>query len=631
MSGPELRQMPRPMADPGAAPPRPRALPDWRDGDREFAFHLLRTQRIEPHDLVQCLAQHDARQASLPDSLLANGCARDPALTRALAEHARITFIDPLVDPPDARLIDRIGAATCLRDSILPWRRIGDATLVLLPRPELFLRHGPLLEATFGAVIPGLAPRAAIQAAVQAARSEPLRLAAEARVPAAESCRGWSAAPARSLLIALSLSLCAILAPTTALSLLTAVALLSLVLSMGLKGAALLAASRAPAAESPPPVIARLPIVSAMVALYHESDIAPRLVQRLGRLDYPRELLDILLVVEEDDTCTRAALDRPDLPPWMRIVVVPHGALRTKPRALNFALEFCRGSIVGVYDAEDAPEPDQIRRVVDSFHRRGAEVACLQGVLDFYNPATNWLSRCFTIEYAAWFRIVLPGLQRLGLPIPLGGTTLFFRRAALESLGGWDAHNVTEDADLGVRLCRHGYRTELIDSVTREEANCSTMHGWVKQRSRWIKGYMMTWAVHMRDPRLLWRQLGPRGFAGFQVLFLGSLTQSLLAPLLLSYWAVTFGQPHPVAAAMPPVVFFAMVGLFILCEGLNIAIGLLALRRTRHRLSRLWVPTLHFYHPLAALAAYKALWELVLRPFYWDKTHHGQHDAASGA
>jgi cellulose synthase/poly-beta-1,6-N-acetylglucosamine synthase-like glycosyltransferase len=186
---------------------------------------------------------------------------------------------------------------------------------------------------------------------------------------------------------------------------------------------------------------------------------------------------------------------------------VPLGTLQTKPRALNYALSFAKGSIIGVYDAEDAPAPDQLHVVVNRFAQRGPEVVCLQGQLDFYNSHSNWLAHCFTVEYATWFRIMLPSLERLGLAIPLGGTTLFFRRDILESLGGWDAHNVTEDADLGIRLARHGYRTEIIDTVTQEEANARAWP-WVKQRSHWLKGYAITYGVHMRSPLKLWRDLG---------------------------------------------------------------------------------------------------------------------------
>ena len=266
--------------------------------------------------------------------------------------------------------------------------------------------------------------------------------------------------------------------------------------------------------------------------------------------DYPADLLDVILVVEADDQITRDALARSELPLWMRVITVPNGSVKTKPRALNHALDYARGAIVGIYDAEDAPDPDQLQKVVAQFQRSGPEVACLQGVLDYYNPHTNWLSRCFTIEYAGWFRLILPGIARMGLVVPLGGTTLFFRRSVLEELGAWDAHNVTEDADLGLRLARHGYRTDLVATTTHEEANCRTVP-WIKQRSRWIKGYMMTWAVHMRRPGLLWRQLGPWRFVGVQVLFLGTIAQFLLAPVLWSLALVPLGVAHPALAVLP--------------------------------------------------------------------------------
>jgi cellulose synthase/poly-beta-1,6-N-acetylglucosamine synthase-like glycosyltransferase len=334
-----------------------------------------------------------------------------------------------------------------------------------------------------------------------------------------------------------------------------------------------------------------------------------------------------LLVVEAEDHLTRQALEREDLPGWMRIVVVPDGSVKTKPRALNYALDHCRGSIVGVYDAEDAPEPDQIRKVVDRFHTRGPDVACLQGRLDFYNPRINWISRCFTIEYAAWFRLLLPGIERLGLAVPLGGTTLFFRRAALETLGRWDAHNVTEDADLGMRIARRGYRTELIDTTTFEEATCRPK-SWVKQRSRWIKGFMMTWLTHMRDPVLLWRELGPRKFMGFQLLLAGSVLHALLAPVLWTFWALPLGLPHPVQSVLPEAGIWALVASFLAIEVGLIAFGIVGMRRTRHRLPPLWVPTMILYYPLATLAAYKAAWEMLAQPFYWDKTSHGEFDQA---
>ncbi|MCB2116528.1 MAG: glycosyltransferase, partial [Rhodobacteraceae bacterium] len=339
-------------------------------------------------------------------------------------------------------------------------------------------------------------------------------------------------------------------------------------------------------------------------------------------IDYPKELLDILLVVEEDDIATRAALARRPLPRWMRTVIVPAGKLRTKPRALNFALDFCRGSIVGIWDAEDAPDPGQIRAIVGRFAAAPAEVACLQGVLDFYNARHNWITRCFAVEYAGWFRAMLPGLAALGLVVPLGGTTVFFRRAALEALGGWDAHNVTEDADLGLRLARRGYRTELVATETREEPNSRPV-AWIRQRSRWQKGYAITWASHMRDPARLWRDLGPKRFLGVQILFLGTLSQAILAPVLWSFWLVALGLPHPLTGLLPQGAFTALGTLFLASEVTGIGVGLWATRGPQHRHLMKWVPTLHAYFPLASVSAYRALLECATRPFHWEKTAHG--------
>jgi len=359
-----------------------------------------------------------------------------------------------------------------------------------------------------------------------------------------------------------------------------------------------------------------------MVPLFKEREVASHLIRRLKRLNYPKELLDICLVVEEDDETTRDTLDHTRLPRWTRIIKVPKGTVRTKPRAMNFALDFCRGSIIGVYDAEDAPHPDQIHQIVRRFHECGGQVACLQGVLDFYNPRTNWLSRCFTVEYTNWFRVFLPGLERLGMVVPLGGTTLFFRREALESLGGWDAHNVTEDADLGIRLARHGYRTEIVHTVTEEEANCR-FKPWVKQRSRWIKGFAITWAVHMRSPRKLLQDLGFKKFLGVQILLLGTLAQFLMAPLLWSLWLIPFGVAHPLLFVIGNGTLLTLAAMFLLSEIITIAIGIFAVSDRKHRFLIPWVPTMHFYFPLATLAAYKAIYELLTQPFYWDKTAHG--------
>ena len=620
------RPEPAPSLAPGLRLPRP-------SGRRPLGQILLETGALDPGNLVKALAMQAREAARLGDILLMHGWVTETALMAALSIQWRAEVINLRGTRPDPRLIDQLGAETCLREAVLPWRKVGAATVVATARPDDFGRLRPQLEQLFGSVLMALAHEKDLHAALLGTRQTSLNHKAETKVPVAESCRTWDTPKVRRQALGLGIGLFGllVLAPKVLGFGLLFWAILSLMACSGLKLAAAGATLREKRRQAPhpgaagPTSIARLPVVSIMVPMFREPDIAARLIKRLSRLDYPRELLDILLVVEAEDDLTREALALAPLPRWMRVVVVPCGPLKTKPRALNFAMNFCRGSVIGVYDAEDAPEPDQLHRIVRHFHERGPEVACLQGILDFYNPRTNWLARCFTIEYASWFRVVLPGLAHMGLAIPLGGTTLFFRREALEKLGGWDAHNVTEDADLGIRLARHGYRAELAATMTEEEANCRAWP-WIKQRSRWIKGYAMTYAVHMRDPALLWRQLGPRKFIGMQILFLGSLSQSLLAPLLWSFWLISFGIWHPVASMLPAPVFSLMVGLFVGSEIINMVIGVLALSGQRHRLLWIWLPTLVAYFPLATLAAYKAFYELIAVPFYWDKTTHGLHD-----
>jgi cellulose synthase/poly-beta-1,6-N-acetylglucosamine synthase-like glycosyltransferase len=242
--------------------------------------------------------------------------------------------------------------------------------------------------------------------------------------------------------------------------------------------------------------------------------------------------------------------------------------------------------------------------------------------LDFYNTNSNWLSRCFTIEYSAWFRVIMHGMQRLGLPLPLGGTSVFMRRKALEKLGGWDAHNVTEDADLGMRLARFGYRCEMVDSTTWEEAN-NVPVGWMKQRSRWIKGFIITWLTQMRHPRALLRDLGLAGFIGLQVVLLGTATAFLLAPVFWAMWLGVFGYEWGFFSLMPAWFWQgAFIGL-LAGKAIMLTIASLAIHQKRKYGLLPFLLTMPLYWPLGTIAAYKAVYEIFFAPFYWDKTTHG--------
>ncbi len=532
----------------------------------------------------------------------------------------------------DTRLIDAYGAARCLAEGVVPWRGVGAATLVAFSDASRIAALRPGLEARLGPVRVTFAPSDQIRAAVLGARGARLTRAAEAGLPAADSCRAPLPRSARAgALAALSgLVALAFLEPRAAFGVLVALALAAMAGNVTLRLLAVIRVMLARRSGSSPETehvrAAHPPPMSIMVPLFRERAVAERLVRRLERLTYPRGLLEVCLVVEADDHITQETLSGIELPGWMRVIEVPGGSVKTKPRALNYALGQCRGEIIGVYDAEDAPAPDQLERVAAAFEASPREVACLQGILDFYNARRNWLSRCFTIEYASWFRVVLPGLARMGLVLPLGGTTFFIRRSVLEEVGGWDAWNVTEDADLGIRLARRGYRTELIETVTEEEAN-SWAWPWVKQRSRWLKGYAMTWALHMRDPRRLWSELGTWRFLGVQVLLLGTLAQFVLAPAIWSFWLMIFGLPHPMTGLVPGGVLVGLWGVLILSEAVTMATGVLAVARPGRRWLLPWVPTLHLYYPLAVLAVMRGLAELAYRPFFWDKTEHGGFDA----
>jgi cellulose synthase/poly-beta-1,6-N-acetylglucosamine synthase-like glycosyltransferase len=248
---------------------------------------------------------------------------------------------------------------------------------------------------------------------------------------------------------------------------------------------------RLPDGATPVPSDPGLPLYTVLVPLFREAGVVPQLLASLRAIDYPAERLEILLVVEGVDVATQLALQRASIDTHMQIVVVPEGEPRTKPRACQYALQFAQGDYVVVYDAEDVPEPDQLRLAVAALRAGGARMGCLQAQLNIYNSDASWFTRQFTVEYTALFDCILPTLERLQLPVPLGGTSNHFPRAVLDAVGGWDPYNVTEDADLGIRLARDGWHVGVLRSTTWEEAPPS-FRVWKGQRTRWLKGWMQT-------------------------------------------------------------------------------------------------------------------------------------------
>lgn len=591
---------------------------------------------ISASDLMHGLALQRHMDAPLGEILIAEGLIARSDMLNALSRQHGVQRVDLALDPPDKALRRHLPASLALQFRVVPWRLVGGALLVATDNPVQCHRLRACMANSSLKLLPVVADATDIQAQISRLYGDELARKAATRVPAHESCRGWDGQSLRRRIWAgacvAGLLGALVLSPLWTLTVMILWAVMTLMMSTALKAAALLAMLRGRRQNAGPgpghaPDTFRLPRVSMLVPLLREREIAGALIHRLSQLTYPKSLLDVVLVLEEGDTVTRETLARTKLPPWITVIEVPQAnQLTTKPRALNYALDFCRGSIIGVWDAEDAPEPDQIERVVTRFQQAPAKVACLQGVLDYYNSRSNWLSRCFTIEYASWWRVILPGIARLGLVIPLGGTTLFFRAEVLRHLGGWDAHNVTEDADLGVRLARHGYVTELLPTVTYEEANCRAWP-WVRQRSRWLKGFLVTWCVHMRRPGVLLKDLGLLRFLGVQTMLLATFSQFLCAPLLWSFWLALAGVPHPVGLTLGSGVLWGLAVFFLLCEALNLLIAAVAVGRPAHRHLLGWALSLPVYFPLGTLAAFKAVSEFISSPFYWDKTQHGLSEA----
>ncbi len=605
------------------------AAPIPAQGSKPLGAYLIDSGLITQSQLDEALLLQAWQQAPLGEILVSEGWITRQDVQGALSEQSGLQIADPECLPPNPDLCQIKPVDFWLNHNVIPWKRVGPILLVATARPDRFPIVREELKDCGHTIIPVLAGNDQIDDTIARLFSAPLAEAAETRVEPEQSCRSWSLrSPAWPVVILVGVATLFIANPLVGLSFLVAAAVLSLCLFMCLRISGFLAfiwhrcAQKAETAVPGPPQ--SLPCVSVMVPLYKEREIADALILRLRRLTYPKALLDIILVLEETDEVTRSTLAKVDLPSWIRTIEVPElNGLTTKPRAMNYALDFCRGDILGVWDAEDAPQPDQIERVVRHFASVKEDVVCLQGVLDYYNPRTNWRSRCFTIEYNSWFRVVLQGIARLGLVVPLGGTTFFFRRDKLLELGRWDAHNVTEDADLGVRLARAGYRTEMVDTATFEEANFRAWP-WVRQRSRWLKGFMITYLVHMRAPLRLLKDLGLLRFLGVQAFFLGTVGQFLLAPVLWLFWLKCLGVPSPLDAILPVNAITVLIGLFLAAEVTNATIGIVAVWARERRFLVPWVLAMPLYFPLGVLAAYKALWELVLNPFFWDKTQHGQ-------
>lgn len=595
---------------------------------------LLRDRGLIDDEAFQAaLARQRTLGGKLGEVLTSEGHLRPRDLYAVLAEQSALDYADLLACPPECALLQEDMVEAYLRYQCIPWQRRGTVlTFACVAPSESILSFMQQVAGEYQTEIALTTPRDIMRAveiafpdALDAHAREYLlhhrpRYSLQMKTPTKGSLR---------YAIAAALATLAVIFPavvvTVGVMLCNLLYLVSLCFKLLLFGAGSVARSvPTPRMLTALPEDAELPIYTLLVPLYDEVEVIPQLLSALAALDYPKTRLDVKLIVEADDTRTLEALLAARPPAMCEVLRVPPSLPRTKPKACNYALRFARGEFVTIYDAEDIPAPDQLKKAVAAFRALPPEVICLQAKLNYYNRHENMLTRLFALEYSGLFDFMLPGLQVLGVPMPLGGTSNHLRLSKLRELGEWDPYNVTEDADLGVRLATDGHLTVMLDSQTEEEAPVQ-LSVWLKQRSRWIKGYMQTWRVAMRHAPELWRRSGGVGFAGFQLFVGASSLIYLMAPVLWVFsvlWLLGIG-----AEAAPALLAVQVTSVGVLSLGVVIQWGLAALTLRRagwHSAGMaLAVALFPFYWLLHSLASFRALWQLLFAPHFWDKTPHG--------
>lgn len=367
-----------------------------------------------------------------------------------------------------------------------------------------------------------------------------------------------------------------------------------------------------------------LPMYTILLPMLREKESTiVLLLEAISKLDYPKDKLDIKFLLEKDDQETLDVLQKFVLPWNYQTLLVPDGLPRSKPRACNYGLQFSLGEYLTIFDAEDRPDSDQLKAILHQFINATDKVACIQAALNFYNYKQNIITRLFTIEYTYWFDCLIPALDMLRAPVPLGGTSNHFKTDVVKKIGGWDPFIGTEDAEIGVRLYRYGYRVEVSRSTTYEEANTRFIN-WFLQRVRWNKGYMQTYLVNMRDPIKMIRQIGPWRFINFQFFVGGNVFIQLAnLPLWIFLCTTLLLYNQEVASLYPTLIFRITLFNFIVSNGILLISQFVAVWRRRLYCLLPFVPLKIFYWMAMSLAGYYAIFELLIRPGYWYKTTHG--------
>lgn len=589
-------------------------------GTDEFVFLLQ--YGVSAHALTEARRQAYRWNVSPFEALLASGAIDEERLYAAVAETMGLPFLHRGV---------RIGADArfpeCLTAGIVPLRPDGRGPRFLVapgvPHLGRFMKQYARWQ---NAGVALTTPRLLTTLVMRTYPRQIAHLAANglADAAAALSYRGQMNGFQIGIL-ALAAGVTSFLlvrAPTAAFGLFAALCSLVFIAMVMVRLACCMERPRRPPARMP--ADHELPIYTVIVPLHREARVVPQLLTALMSLDYPPAKLDIKLVIESDDATTAEALRAQTLPPWFEIVVAPPGLPRTKPRALNLALQLARGEYTVVYDAEDVPEPKQLRLAAASLAAAPERIACLQAHLAIDNVDDSLLTRLFAIEYAALFDVINPGLAAFSLPVPLGGTSNHFRTAVLRRIHAWDAWNVTEDADLGLRLARLGYAVADLPSTTHEEAP-ARLRAWLAQRARWMKGWMQVCITHTREPLTALRQLGADGMLGVTATLAGTVLTALFFPLFLiaSVLSLTDGSLFIADGLLGRA--FAAIGLTLFIAGCLAMLLPALIGLKRRKLLRLapYAALMPLYFTLISVATWLGVVELVRSPFRWNKTEHG--------
>jgi cellulose synthase/poly-beta-1,6-N-acetylglucosamine synthase-like glycosyltransferase len=600
--------------------------------DRALGDLLVARRVLNLAQLDEAVALAEAWHVSLGNAILSRNWAEPAVYYQAVAYHYELPFVDLIRDAPDAALLFAEEAEIYARNLTIPWKHSDGKLLIATaePGPEtvLFARKRWGVNVAFvvaskfdivWAVQTAFADALSHRAVYELAELNP-DLSAQRVFTLGQIMFGYALLTLMLLGLALS--------PTATFIALNGLMSVFYLGNFAFKGI-LVFVGGARTINDTIAIEARalredeLPVFTVLVPMYKEPAMLPMLAQSLRALDYPLGKLDIKLVLEASDHETIEVASKLGLEGMFEVIRVPPSHPQTKPKACNFALQFARGEFLVIYDAEDRPEPDQLRKVVATFRKSSPNTACLQCSLSYFNSGENWLTRMFTLDYGLWFDQMLPGLERLNIPIPLGGTSNHFKIEVLRELHAWDPFNVTEDADLGVRLTQKGYRVGVVDSTTFEEASCHAGN-WIRQRSRWMKGYMQTFLVHTRRPLHLMRTIGPLGFLGFVFFIGGTVLSGLFNPL---FWLLYVGWL--IAAITGFEAMFPEPLLFLSLFNLLAGNGALVFLNMLAPIRRGWLDLIPYsftafgYWVIISIAAYRGLWQLLRNPFYWEKTQHG--------